>query len=103
MSMQIAVSSGAYWSRLKCFFDGEEELGLMDLLSCDIRIHVSSVRLSALSLHLEVSLLLLLLPEEGIDEFLESVLSSALLLEEDEDLKISMSDMAATMEATSPL
>ena len=41
--------------------------------------------------------------EEGIDEFLESVLSSALLLEEDEDLKISMSTMAATMEAKSPL
>ena len=101
--MQIAVSSGAYWSRLKCFFDGEEELSLMDLLACDIRIYVSSVCLSALSLHLEVSLLLLLLPEVGIDEFLESVLSSALLLEEDEDLKISMSDMAATMEATSPL
>ena len=75
----------------------------MDLRSRAVRLFFSSVCLSSLSFRLEVSslLLLLLLLEDDVDELLESVLSSALLLEEDGEDMISMSTMVATMEAKS--
>ena len=69
--MEITVSTGA-WSRLEGLFDEEELFGPMDLRSRAVRIFVRSMLLSASTLRLDVSSLLLLL-DEDVDEFLESV------------------------------